>query len=411
MAILFGLVLSGQANKKSSKRSLSAKELAHKFCLLARKDPILGPLAVIGAEGDGGKTESTVSILPIDENVHFYQHGAQVRFSAATNATGPGYHDYLAGLLDQLVAGENLVATEEKEWKDETGYWTHRDYAVLQTHMSIYFNMVSKVVVGRSRANGHGPLSLSLQPSEIPDDFPDRIMTVRGPRDADFFGITGEAAKFFPWWDFALPPVAALGLAEAMLWLAFPWRAPIDRYEAALVHTISELINIAREEPRLNADTRLNVAAFEAASSSMSWPDSKGMGYLRYPRMVNINDNWWIRLPGHFAKVWDEHFKQDVFKNFGCVILTGVGLTEKNDRSPIEGFEGKLDVSVVKDDLSFYGILRDKEYDRDKMGKWLDGCVVAKHEVAIVAIMFDDLGLQQWVIDAFLSVKTRQPKG
>jgi hypothetical protein len=292
VAIILGLVLSRQAKPKSSKHSLNAKELARKFCLIARQDPVLGPLAVIGAEGDDGKTESTVSILPIDENVHFYQHGSKVKVSAATNATGPGYHDYLVGLLDQLVAAENLVVTEEEGWLDETEYWTHRDYAVLQTHMSIYFNMISKVVVERSRAEGHGPLSLSLQPSEILNDFKDWIMTVRGPRDADFFGITGEAANFFPWWDFALPPAAALGLAEGMLWLTFPWRAPIDRYEAALVHIISELIKIAREE--LNTDSRLNVAAFEKARSSMNWPDPAGMGYLRYSRMVNINDNWWI---------------------------------------------------------------------------------------------------------------------
>jgi hypothetical protein len=81
-------------------------------------------------------------------------------------------------------------------------------------------------------------------------------------------------------------------------------------------------------------------------------------------------------LPGHFAKVWDEHFKQDVFKDFGCIIVAGVGLTEKKDCSPLEGFTGKLDVSVVKEDLSFYGILRDKEYAGGKMGKvagWLRG--------------------------------------
>jgi hypothetical protein len=407
LAIILGLVLSSKAKPKSSKHGLKAKELADRFCLIARQEPVLGPLAVIGAEGDDGKTESTVLVLPIDENVHFYQHGRNVKVSAATNATGPGYHDYLVGLLDQLIAGENLVATEEEGWLDETGYWSHRDYAVLQTHMSIYFNMVSKIVVGGSRAEGHGPLSLSLKPSEILDDFKAETVTVRGPRDAAFFGITGEAANFFPWWDFALPPAAALGLAEAMLWLEFPWRAPIDHYEAALVHTISELVKIAQEEPRLNSDTRLNVVGFQAASTSMEWPHSTGMGYLRYSRMVNINDNWWIKLPGYFASVWDEHFKQEVFKCFGCVVIVAIGLTEKKDRSVIGGFEGKLDISVVKDDLSFYGILRDKEYEAGKPGKWLDGCAVAKDEVAVVAIMFNDLSLQQWATDTFLTIRTR----
>ncbi len=56
MAIILGLVLSSKA--KSSKRSLKAKELAARFCLIARQEPVLGPLAVIGAEGDDGKTES-----------------------------------------------------------------------------------------------------------------------------------------------------------------------------------------------------------------------------------------------------------------------------------------------------------------------------------------------------------------
>lgn len=140
----------------------------------------------------------------------------------------------------------------------------------------------------------------------------------------------------------------------------------------------------------------------------MKWPEPTGMGYLRYPRNMDTNDNWWIKLPGHFARVWDENFKQEVFKSFGCIIITGVGLTEKKDRSPMDGFTGKLDVSVVQGDLSFYGILQDKEYADGKMGKWLDGCAVARDEVAIVAILFNDLNLQQWAIDVLLSVRTRQ---
>ncbi|SFI97015.1 hypothetical protein SAMN04515648_2224 [Phyllobacterium sp. CL33Tsu] len=407
MSIILGLVFSRQEKIKSSKQRPSAKDLARKFCLLARKEPTLGPLAVITAEGDDGKARSSCSILPTDEDVHFYQDGAQVNFSAATVATGPGYHDYLVALLDELVEQEKLVVTQDEEFSDDTQYWTDRNYDVLQTHMSVYFNSVSKVVVERSRASKHGPLSLSLSAQEALDVFKDRIMTVRGPRDVDFFGFKGEAANFFPWWDFGLPARAAFGLAEAMLWRSFPWRGPIDQYEALFIQVLSELIKIAREEPRLETDKKLNVAAFEAASRSKTWPRPPGMGYLRYPRPQPFGDNWWITLPGHFILGWDDRFKQNVFKSIGCIVVPAATTIEHDDRRPPEGFTGKLDVSVVKDKLSFYGIWNYNKQEDGKTDQWLEGCAVARDGVTYLFILMDDPGLKQWAVDTLLSIEHR----
>ena len=113
MGFVLGLVLSAH-------KALNAKDIAQRFLTIARSEETLGKFAVLQKFND---SRYYVSVLPITEAVRFEQKKGKIYLSARTSTAGPGYHDYLTGLLDDLISLERLAATETGEYRDEADYW------------------------------------------------------------------------------------------------------------------------------------------------------------------------------------------------------------------------------------------------------------------------------------------------
>ena len=190
MGFVLGLVLSRKSGKP-----LVVEALANQFLKLLAEEEALAHFAVIQKYNDA---RYYVSVIPIEEAVRFEQKKNEVYLSARTSSAGPGYHDYLAGLLDELISIEDLVATEKPEHLDETGYWVERDFLALQAEMSKYFHMVAQVVVDKTEGGVFDPIGVGVTPGVLPEGYANKVLTLRGPRDRSFFELDGEAAEAFP---------------------------------------------------------------------------------------------------------------------------------------------------------------------------------------------------------------------
>jgi hypothetical protein len=400
VGFVLGLVLSGKGRK-----ALSAEKIANRFLELVRADEDLRHFAVIKKYSD---IRYYVSVLPIEEAVRFEQKKSDVYFSARTSSAGPGYHDYITGLLDDLLSVETLVATEKPEHLDETGYWSQRDFPALQAEMSKYFHMVAKVVVDKTEGGVFDPMGIGVRPGPLPKGFANKVLTLRGPRDRKFFELTGEASQIFPWWNFALPPSAAFGIAEAILWSEYRWRPAINGYEQAMLDGISALIRVANEDPRLDTNRRLNVLDFAAACNTRTPPPSTGMGYLKRSYRRSIGSGWSILVPGYFLPDTDDRTGAEVFNEEDQGIWPIVVSPNMEGRVMPKDLAGKkLDVSIVGKNVSYYGLIAMVGEGKART-HWLQGYAVGERSLVHVSVFFKDEAMKQWAIDALLSTELHE---
>jgi len=398
VGFVLGLVLSRKNGKP-----LVVEALANQFLKLLAEEEALAHFAVIQKYSD---TRYYVSVIPIEEAARFEQKKNEVYFSARTSSAGPGYHDYLAGLLDELISVEDLVVTEKPEHLDETGYWVERDFLALQAEMSKYFHMVAQVVVDKTEGGVFDPIGIGVRPGVLPEGYANKVLTLRGPRDRSFFELDGEAAEAFPWWDFALPPQAAFGIAEAILWAEYRWRPAINAREQAILDGISALIRIANEDPRLEANRKLHTLDLAAACATDAAPPSvTGMGYLKHNYRRGLTSGWRIRVPGYFISGTDEKTGGETFNEEGRTIWPVVVSPNMSGRGRPKNLEGKaLLVSVIAKDVSYYAILDEFESE-GKREHWLQGYAMADQSWVSVSVFFKDIAMKQWAIDTLLSTK------
>lgn len=400
MGFVLGLVLSGKGSK-----ALSVEKIAKRFLELVRREEDLRHFAVIKKYSD---TRYYVSVLPIEEAVRFEQKRSDVYFSARTSSAGPGYHDYVTGLLDDLISMEKLVATEKSEHLDETDYWSKRDFPALQAEMSKYFHMVAKMVVNKTEGGVFDPIGIGVRPGVLPEGFANKVLTLRGPRDRKFFELTGEASQIFPWWGFALPPSAAFGIAEAILWSEYRWRPAVNAYEQAMLDGISALIRVANENPRLDTNRRLNVLDFAAACNSRTPPQTTGMGYLKRSYRRSIGSGCSILVPGYFLPDTDDKTGAEIFNEEDRTIWPIVASPNIDGRVMPKDLAGKkLDVAIVGKNVSYYGLMA-MVGDGDAKAHWLQGYAVGERSLVHVSVFFKDKAMKQWAIDTLLSTELHE---
>ena len=77
-------------------------------------------------------------VVPFEEDVELCVRDGVVEVSAKTSGAGPGYHEFVVGLLDLLENRAGLVwePASGEDSGDETGYRQHRDGHALRMEMS-----------------------------------------------------------------------------------------------------------------------------------------------------------------------------------------------------------------------------------------------------------------------------------
>jgi hypothetical protein len=385
------------------KSTPNARQLAGDFLEIARQKQPLGKLAMLS---EYSASEFGVQLLPIEENVEFRQEGSSVIISARTSSVGPGYHAYLVQLLDEVIALRKYAGSETEEWFDETGYFTRRNFAQLQSEMNELFQAISRMVLEHSERHPDADSFLlsfqmeGLLSSLKADSFPGGInalaLTPRGPRDKAFFDGKGAASDHYPWWEEGLTPASACGLAEALLWTEYPWREPRVERERAVEEVISALLSKAGQ-----MGARLKIE-FDSARHSTAAPAALGTGYRRHDSRRTITGSWSLIVPGYFLSEFDDGTMSCWFAG-RHIYASSFSVSMKDGTRPDPFKDKGMTISREIDGVLYQG--RVDLHDSDGEVSWrLWGGAVDKDSLATITVIFENPQDRAWAEKVLFSL-------
>jgi hypothetical protein len=238
----------------------------------------------------------------------------QVVVTAMTVPVGPGYHTFVARLLERL--GEEI----EVDWSaGEAAAWSSDRPAAERTHLG--WLRAALIAVRDARRQRAAGLHLAMPPGER-FTFDGAVATVLGPRDDAWLeralADPRVAADVWPWVADAMDARYLLGRALTQLWLAVRWRPPIGPAETAVVDDVLATLRRAYPlEPGLPwpwAEWRellvlrgqpdpATVQLIERASPQVGGApgaEEEPIGYRRRPVTI-VHEGWALEVPGSFT--------------------------------------------------------------------------------------------------------------
>ena len=287
MKLGFGLVAQIARRGSRGQRDLDLGAVADALiAALGEAAPDIAPLMRRSTTQDGVRV---IRVLPFADPIRLEPAGADtIRVRARTGAIGPGYHALLINALVTVAAKQGFAWTEENNQKDETGFFSNREMEQLGFRFRENMSISAGAMLGRA---GTSPPVFGL-PQRLEPRVPDgMVATLRGFRPRALLeqaqsGAEDEARAIFPWWDYggtdpgaAITAQAGEGLAEALLWTEFPWRAPLDPAERVIGETATKLMAHAGPEaaPTIPVDMLETILAAQVEIE----PDPDGPGYRR----------------------------------------------------------------------------------------------------------------------------------
>jgi hypothetical protein len=238
----------------------------------------------------------------------------QVTVTAMTVPVGPGYHTFVARLLERL--GEEI----EVDWSAaEAPAWSSDRPTAERTHLA--WLRAGLIAVRDARRQGAVGLHLATPPGER-FTFDGAAATVLGPRDDAWLeralGDPRVAADVWPWVADAMDARYLLARAVTQLWLDVRWRPPIGPAETAVVDDVLATLRRAYPlEPGLAwpwaawhellvlrgqpdpATSQLLERAMPQVGSAAG-PDEEAIGYRRRPVTI-VHEGWALEVPGSFT--------------------------------------------------------------------------------------------------------------
>ncbi len=273
----------------------------------------------------------------------------QVVVSAMTVPVGPGYHTYVASLLDRLgdelgitwaklatpapgavgrvaVPGGSPATPEagpEPASIDPTGAFGSGDrHDAERGHLGWLRSAL--LAVRDARAQGATGLHLATPPGTR-FTFDGAVATVLGPRDDAWLeralADPRVAADVWPWVADAMDARYLLGRAMTLLWLEVRWRPPTNADEVRLVDEVLGTLRRAFPlEPGLTwpwrewrelfqlrgePDPATRALLDRGAGPLVGGPEAGGpapIGYRRRPVTI-VHEGWALDVPGSFTSV------------------------------------------------------------------------------------------------------------
>lgn len=255
-----------------------------------------------------------------------------------TTPVGPGYHDHVCTLLDEIAA-EFRISWPKSPTPDhhspdasydDTGHFFRRDNVTLDNAFAGWIGGVAKTILGlRERVTS---VAIKL-PSDCTYDAPGDALTVLGPRSREWLarvaGTPQVGADIFPWWDRGWSPEHDLKLAFSMMWLHLPWALPRTQTQRedlervlnllASAHAAdptlpmpwaewAELIDMTHRLREEHADEVPRVdAALESRVRSLAQHAEPTIGYRRHPMTCrDLPGGWSITIPGQMTRDFED---------------------------------------------------------------------------------------------------------
>jgi hypothetical protein len=277
----------------------------------------------------------------------------QVVVSAMTVPVGPGYHTYVASLLDRM--GDELGITwakletpppgaagrvasapatagskpgDEAGSIDPTGAFGSGDrHDAERGHLGWLRSALT--AVRDARRQGATGLHLATPPGAR-FTFDGAVATVLGPRDDAWLeralGDPRVAADVWPWVADAMDARYLLGRVLSLLWLEVRWRPPTDAGEIALIDEVLATLRRAyplepglawpwdawrelfqlRGQPDPATRALLDRGASPLVGGLGGGPGGDGPGQIGYRRrpVTIVHEGWALDVPGSFSGKW-----------------------------------------------------------------------------------------------------------
>ena len=284
----------------------------------ASGDPAI-PLAPRRVDGDAVEVDLHPAARPVRIEV---TATGTVLATALTVPVGPGYHTYVARLLERL--GEELdiewvtsagEATGEVS-SDPTGAFSSGNRADAERgHLG--WLRAALLAVRDARRQGATGLHLAT-PAGTRFTVDGAVATVLGPRDDEWLeralGDPRVAADVWPWVADAMDARYLLARALTWMWLEVRWRPPIGPAETAIVDEVLATLRRAypldpglawpwREWRELLAlrghPDPATLGLIDRAAPAVGGA-SGAIGYRRRPVTI-VHEGWALELPGSFT--------------------------------------------------------------------------------------------------------------
>lgn len=267
--------------------------------------------------------ELQLELHPAADTVSIAADGdGRVVASADTSATGPGYHTFVARMLERL--GEEL----EVDWSHDhdprpvgsDAPWTGARAAladraaVERAHLALLGRALARAL--ELRRKGAQGIQIGTRPGTR-FSFAGAIATPLGPRDDAWLEQAVNEARVAidvrPWWMDATDARYMLARALVILWTEIRWRPPADEAERA---TVDEALRLLRRalptDPSLHYPWREWAELIELRGvddpiaervvqrARRTEPGAPLIGYRRDPVTI-VHEGWILPVPGSFS--------------------------------------------------------------------------------------------------------------
>jgi hypothetical protein len=273
-------------------------------------------------EGSASAAELVLDLHPAAEPVSITANAeGRVVAAADTSSVGPGYHTFVARLLERLEEELEIVWARDATprpvgapaaWVGARTPLAERA-SVERVHLTLLARTVARALELRRR--GSGGFGVGTRPG-TQFSFEGAIATPLGPRDDAWLeqavADPRVAIDIRPWWADATDPRYQLNRALVLLWAEVRWRPPASDAERA---TVDEALGLLRRalpaDPTLPYPWREWLELIElrgiedpiservATRARQVDADRPLVGYRRRPVSI-VHEGWLLQVPGSF---------------------------------------------------------------------------------------------------------------
>jgi hypothetical protein len=358
--------------------------------------------------------------------------------SADTSATGPGYHTFVARLLERLgdevgiewvredppAPGGPAPAAAGLKPSPAAGRRALAErHVVERSHRAFLERSLARII--ELRRGGARSVQIGLPPGTY-FQFEGAIATPLGPRDDAWLAraVTdgNVAADIRPWWADATDARYMLGRALVILWTEIRWRPPADETERRVMDEALTLLRRAMPmEPTLPYPWRewaelidlrgIGDPAAERVRPRVERVDPRRplIGYHRRPVAI-VHEGWALEVPGSFSehRTPEEWQGGDRGRNVTlAAVVTGAGGGPMPAEAFLARFAGDLGTDVLHhQDGEVTGRARIGTDARDGLEVGvLEAFSAVSGRGAAIRITFDDPGDWQWAVNLWRSLR------
>jgi hypothetical protein len=360
-----------------------------------------------------GEAELHVGLHPATPDLYLSAgDSGNVRAIAETVAGGPGYHRFVARVLERL-GGELAIA-----WDEATAGITFAERPEVER---AYLGWLGPTLAGVRNARQRSSAGVQVgTPPGTRYTFEGAIATSLGPRDdawlEDAVADPRVAIEITPWWLDATDGRYLLNRALALMWLEVRWRKPAVEGEAERLEDVHRLLSKSFPlEPGLPYPWHawaelISFGGFEDGmtrqvhSRSKLEPPEAPIGYRRNPVSIS-HEGWALEIPGEFA----ERRTEEEWWGGGAGRSVTLAATETGSMAAnaflaqVAGDLGGEALSHQAGPVVGRARINSDESSGVAVGV-LDGFSAINGSGAAIRIVFDDPNDWQWALDMWRSL-------